>query len=81
MQEYNFTKIKTEVINLKMKKSEKYNGSGCLDMTAFIALKNIERERAKNRTGVLAYPSVWLLQNLIRFCRKARYPRELFGFQ
>ena len=47
MQEYNFTKIKTEVINLKMKKSEKYNGSGCLDMTAFIALKNIERERAK----------------------------------
>lgn len=30
-----------------MKKSEKYNGSGCLDMTAFIALKNIERERAK----------------------------------
>ena len=30
-----------------MKKSDKYNGSGCLDMTAFIALKNIERERAK----------------------------------
>ena len=30
-----------------MKKAEKYNGSGCLDMTAFIALKNIERERAK----------------------------------
>ena len=30
-----------------MKKSEKFNGSGCLDMTAFIALKNIERERAK----------------------------------
>lgn len=29
------------------KKSEKYNGSGCLDMTAFMALKNIERERAK----------------------------------
>ena len=47
MREYNFTKIKTEVINLKMKKSEKYNGSGCLDMTAFMALKNIERERAK----------------------------------
>ena len=47
MRESNFTKIKTEVINLKMKKSDKYNGSGCLDMTAFIALKNIERERAK----------------------------------
>ena len=30
-----------------MKKSEKYNGSGCLDMTAFIALKNIEHERTK----------------------------------
>ena len=47
MQEYNFTKIKTEVKYLKMKKSDKYNGSGCLDMTAFMALKNIERERAK----------------------------------
>ena len=30
-----------------MKKSDKFNASGCLDMTAFIALKNIERERAK----------------------------------
>jgi len=30
-----------------MKKSEKFNASGCLDMTAFIALKNIERERVK----------------------------------
>ena len=30
-----------------MKKSDKFNGSGCLDMTAFIALKNIERERGK----------------------------------
>lgn len=48
MRESNFTKIKTEVINLKMKKSEKYNGSGCLDMTAFMALKNIERERVKS---------------------------------
>ena len=47
MRESNFTKIKTEVINLKMKKSDKVNGSGCLDMTAFIALKNIERERVK----------------------------------
>ena len=47
MQESNFLKIKTEVINLKMKKSDKFNGSGCLDMTAFMALKNIERERAK----------------------------------
>ena len=47
MRESNFTKIKTEVKYLKMKKSDKYNGSGCLDMTAFIALKNIERERAK----------------------------------
>ena len=47
MRESNFTKIKTEVINLKMKKSDKFNGSGCLDMTAFMALKNIERERVK----------------------------------
>ena len=47
MRESNFTKIKTEVINLKMKKSDKFNASGCLDMTAFMALKNIERERAK----------------------------------
>ena len=30
-----------------MKKSDKCNGSGCLDMTAFMALKNIERERTK----------------------------------
>ena len=30
-----------------MKKSDKFNGSGCLDMAAFIALKNIERERVK----------------------------------
>ena len=29
-----------------MKKSEKYNSSGCLDLTAFQALKNIEREEA-----------------------------------
>ena len=47
MWESNFTKIKTEVINLKMKKSDKFNASGCLDMTAFMALKNIERERVK----------------------------------
>ena len=47
MRESNFTKIKTEVKYLKMKKSDKFNGSGCLDMTAFIALKNIERERVK----------------------------------
>lgn len=47
MREHNFTKIKTEVKYLKMKKSDKYNGSGCLDMTAFMALKNIERERVK----------------------------------
>ena len=47
MRESNFTKIKTEAIDLKMKKSDKFNGSGCLDMTAFIALKNIERERVK----------------------------------
>ena len=47
MWEHNFTKIKTEVIYLKMKKSDKFNGSGCLDMTAFMALKNIERERVK----------------------------------
>ena len=47
MRESNFTKIKTEAIDLKMKKSDKFNGSGCLDMTAFMALKNIERERVK----------------------------------
>lgn len=47
MREHNFSKIKTEAIDLKMKKSDKFNGSGCLDMTAFMALKNIERERVK----------------------------------
>ena len=29
-----------------MKKSDKFNSSGCLDLTAFQALKNIEREEA-----------------------------------
>ena len=38
-----------------MKKSEKYNGSGCLDMTAFMALKNIERERVK-KSGHIRKP-------------------------
>ena len=47
MREHNFSKIKTEVKYLKMKKSDKFNGSGYLDMAAFIALKNIERERVK----------------------------------
>ena len=38
-----------------MKKSDKFNGSGCLDMTAFMALKNIERERAK-KSGHIRKP-------------------------
>ena len=30
-----------------MKKSDKFNSSGCLDLTAYQALKNIERENAE----------------------------------
>lgn len=29
-----------------MRRREMYNTSGCLDMTAYIALRNIEREKA-----------------------------------
>lgn len=33
-----------------MKKQEKYNNSGCLDMTAYLALRHIEqKERSKSR--------------------------------
>lgn len=31
---------------------DKYNKSGCLDMTAYLALRNVERDEAKtNRAG------------------------------
>ena len=32
-----------------MKKSEKFNSSGYLDLTAYYALKNIEREKAEKQ--------------------------------
>ncbi len=32
-----------------MKKSEKYNSSGYLDLTAFHALKNVEREESEKQ--------------------------------
>ena len=37
-----------------MDKKDKYNSSGCLDMTAFLAMRNIEREereRSKAQSG------------------------------
>lgn len=37
-----------------MEKKDKYNSSGCLDMTAFFAMRNIEREeraRSKQDSG------------------------------
>lgn len=30
-----------------MSKRDKYNSSGCLDMTAYLALRNIEREERR----------------------------------
>ena len=30
-----------------MSKRDKYNNSGCLDMTAYLALRNIEREERR----------------------------------
>ena len=30
-----------------MDKKDKYNSSGCLDMTAFLAMRNIEREESE----------------------------------
>ena len=35
-----------------MSKRDKYNSSGCLDMTAYLALRNVERE--ERRTQALA---------------------------
>ena len=35
-----------------MKKSDKYNNSGCLDMTAYLAIRNIENEYSR-RTGII----------------------------
>lgn len=32
-----------------MKKTEKYNSSGYLDLTAFHALKNVEREKTEKK--------------------------------
>ena len=34
-----------------MSRKDKYNSSGCLDMTAYLALRNIEREE-KNKAAV-----------------------------
>ncbi len=35
--------------NWEMKKSEKYNALGYLDLTAYYALRNIKREEAEKR--------------------------------
>lgn len=32
-----------------MSKRDKYNRSGCLDMTAYLAIRNIQREEAAKR--------------------------------
>lgn len=34
-----------------MSKRDKYNSSGCLDMTAYLALRNVEREERRNRAA------------------------------
>lgn len=34
-----------------MNRKDRYNGSGCLDMTAYLALRNIQREEAKKKRG------------------------------
>lgn len=34
-----------------MSKRDKYNSSGCLDMTAYLALRNIEREEIRKQTA------------------------------
>ena len=33
----------------RLTRRDRYNGSGCLDMTAYLAMKNIEREEAARR--------------------------------
>lgn len=35
-----------------MKKSDKFNSSGYLDMTAYLALKNVEREEAEKQQSM-----------------------------
>lgn len=32
-----------------MNRKDRYNGSGCLDMTAYLALRNIQREETKKK--------------------------------
>lgn len=32
-----------------MNRKDRYNGSGCLDMTAYLALRNIQREEAEKK--------------------------------
>ena len=51
MRESNFTKIKTEVINLKMKKSDKFNGFRLLGYDClYCSEKHRAREGEKIRT-------------------------------
>lgn len=33
-----------------MSKRDKYNSSGCLDMTAYLALRNVERDERQEQT-------------------------------
>jgi len=44
--------IRREVIPTDMKKSDKFNSSGYLDMTAYLALKNVEREEAEKQQSI-----------------------------
>jgi hypothetical protein len=35
-----------------MSKQDRYNRSGCLDMTAYLALRNIEKEESRRKKKV-----------------------------
>ena len=38
-----------------MSRKDRYNSSGCLDMTAYLAMRNIRREEAARRHSPKAY--------------------------
>ena len=38
-----------------MSRKDKFNSSGCLDMTAYLAMRNIRREEAARRHSLKAY--------------------------
>ena len=41
-----------------MTKKDKYNNSGCLDMTAYLALRNIERKETLERNRKRKHSSI-----------------------